>query len=413
MLGRRMSVKTPIIALLLLGIGYVVGLPLGKMDLFGAGNESEASDGSDQSDRFDYFQRAAGTSASKKQKPSTAGTTLTDQLCALHEREKSQSFLADWTTFDATAAEWLNARSTVELSALAVQLSQTKKSTVPAEVLRTVFMHWAHRDAGAAWQAALAALPEHRADALAACLLAMSATDHLAALKRVESIADESLRERTKKLLDDSVERFWRPESLVRRLAAMPESERPKDLLKKAIQSWAGHHLRPALEFVKSLPQADREHALGDFCAVLAYIDADEAQRLAGSIQDPKLFAEAWKRIIEAYDQVNPDLAATVMESLPLEQMDPKFFERRSNRTIPDEIAGRIAAVAPDRDRRIVLYCRSGRRSGIAEQALRQMGYRQVENKGGLNDMLQNGYQTDREAVVCQAGATTSCDDRR
>lgn len=74
-----------------------------------------------------------------------------------------------------------------------------------------------------------------------------------------------------------------------------------------------------------------------------------------------------------------------------------------------DEIAGRIAALAPDHDARIVLYCRSGRRSDIAEQALRQMGYRQIENKGGLNDMLQNGYQIAPETVVCQAGSTAPC----
>ncbi|MDS4027043.1 MAG: rhodanese-like domain-containing protein [Candidatus Contendobacter sp.] len=74
-----------------------------------------------------------------------------------------------------------------------------------------------------------------------------------------------------------------------------------------------------------------------------------------------------------------------------------------------DEIASRIAALAPDYDSRIVLYCRSGHRAGIAEQALRQMGYHQVENKGGLNDMLRNGYQTDRETAVCQAGSTASC----
>lgn len=60
-----------------------------------------------------------------------------------------------------------------------------------------------------------------------------------------------------------------------------------------------------------------------------------------------------------------------------------------------DEIADRIAAFAPDRDARIVLYCRSGRRSGVAEQTLRQLGYRQIENRGGLNDMQRNGYRTD------------------
>ncbi|MBL8250543.1 MAG: rhodanese-like domain-containing protein [Candidatus Competibacter sp.] len=60
-----------------------------------------------------------------------------------------------------------------------------------------------------------------------------------------------------------------------------------------------------------------------------------------------------------------------------------------------DQIAGRIAAVAPDRDARIDLYCRSGRRSGLAEQTLRRLGYRHVENKGGLDDMRRNGFQTD------------------
>ncbi len=60
-----------------------------------------------------------------------------------------------------------------------------------------------------------------------------------------------------------------------------------------------------------------------------------------------------------------------------------------------DEIAGRIAAFAPDRDARIVLYCRSGRRSGIAEQTLRELGYHQVENKGGLHDMRRGGYRID------------------
>lgn len=59
-----------------------------------------------------------------------------------------------------------------------------------------------------------------------------------------------------------------------------------------------------------------------------------------------------------------------------------------------DRIAMQIAALAPDQNARIVLYCRSGRRSGIAEQTLRQLGYKQVENKGGLDSMQRLGYQT-------------------
>lgn len=65
----------------------------------------------------------------------------------------------------------------------------------------------------------------------------------------------------------------------------------------------------------------------------------------------------------------------------------------REAENIPfDEIATHIIAVAPNHDARIVLYCRSGRRASIAEQTLRQLGYQQVENQGGLSDMLRNGY---------------------
>lgn len=60
-----------------------------------------------------------------------------------------------------------------------------------------------------------------------------------------------------------------------------------------------------------------------------------------------------------------------------------------------DQIASRIAALAPAHDTPIVLYCHSGRRAGIAEQTLHQLGYSHVENKGGLSDMQRNGYPTE------------------
>jgi len=85
-------------------------------------------------------------------------------------------------------------------------------------------------------------------------------------------------------------------------------------------------------------------------------------------------------------------------EPLVIDVRTPDEYQQehvRSAINIPyDEIASRIAAVVPDHDTRIVLYCRSGRRSSIAEQALRQIGYRQIENKGSLGDMLRGGYQT-------------------
>lgn len=51
-----------------------------------------------------------------------------------------------------------------------------------------------------------------------------------------------------------------------------------------------------------------------------------------------------------------------------------------------ERIAERIASVAADPDTPIALYCRSGRRSGLAQEALRAIGYTDVINLGGLDD---------------------------
>lgn len=52
-----------------------------------------------------------------------------------------------------------------------------------------------------------------------------------------------------------------------------------------------------------------------------------------------------------------------------------------------EEIGQRIAEVAPDKDTPIVLYCRSGRRSGIAQDTLKDLGYSRVINGGGYLDL--------------------------
>lgn len=57
-------------------------------------------------------------------------------------------------------------------------------------------------------------------------------------------------------------------------------------------------------------------------------------------------------------------------------------------RNIPlDYIEGNADALAADKDREIVLYCRSGRRSGIAQTILRSRGFRQVLNAGGYETL--------------------------
>lgn len=342
MLHGGMSLKSFIIALVCVAVGYVIGLPMGA--LFG-GASSVGADSTGQANPRGKTQRTSHASPGEKPTAEAAAdNSLLAKLLAIHEGEANEGWALVWTDFDARVAELLSGRTTSELSALAAQLAQTKKNRAPDKVLRAVFMHWARRDAGAAWQAALAALPEHRAEALAACLLAMSATDHLAALKRADAITDESLRADAKKILEDNASRVWQAELLVRRLIAMPESERPKDLLKNVINSWAAHHLRAALDFVKTLPQTDRDNLLPDFCQTLAYVDLEEAKRLASGIHNTKSSARAWRSIVSAIGEANPDLATAFMETLPLEQMEPEFFERGWQSYHPAEAAGRIAA---------------------------------------------------------------------
>ena len=53
---------------------------------------------------------------------------------------------------------------------------------------------------------------------------------------------------------------------------------------------------------------------------------------------------------------------------------------------IPLERIDETAARYPERMRPLFLYCRSGRRSGLAESRLREMGYINAVNIGGIID---------------------------
>lgn len=50
------------------------------------------------------------------------------------------------------------------------------------------------------------------------------------------------------------------------------------------------------------------------------------------------------------------------------------------------EIANKIEKYAGDKDQKILLYCLSGSRSGIALNTLKNLGYTNVENIGGYED---------------------------
>ena len=51
------------------------------------------------------------------------------------------------------------------------------------------------------------------------------------------------------------------------------------------------------------------------------------------------------------------------------------------------EINARIVTEVPDKNDTVNLYCNSGRQSGQAKDMLTEMGYTQVTNEGGINQI--------------------------
>lgn len=60
------------------------------------------------------------------------------------------------------------------------------------------------------------------------------------------------------------------------------------------------------------------------------------------------------------------------------------------------EMSERYGELEPYEDREIVVYCRSGRRSGIAQDILEGVGFDNVTNGGGLTDLRARGVPTTR-----------------
>ena len=68
---------------------------------------------------------------------------------------------------------------------------------------------------------------------------------------------------------------------------------------------------------------------------------------------------------------------------------------------LPHDLAReRAATVLPDKSAAIDLYCRSGRRSAMALEALKAMGYTNVNNLGSLGALKKGGVETESGAVV-------------
>ena len=94
------------------------------------------------------------------------------------------------------------------------------------------------------------------------------------------------------------------------------------------------------------------------------------------------------------YEQITAEEAKKIMDSnqdfIILDVREQDEFDAGH---VPDaillpytEIESKAAEILPDKDKQILVYCRSGRRSKIASEALVKLGYTNIKEFGGIID---------------------------
>lgn len=87
--------------------------------------------------------------------------------------------------------------------------------------------------------------------------------------------------------------------------------------------------------------------------------------------------------------------AAKKAQGMWIDVRAPEEFQQghiEGAQNIPvDRIASEISRISPDKNAPLNLYCRSGRRSEVALQTLKKLGYTHVINRGGYQDLLDKG----------------------
>lgn len=89
-----------------------------------------------------------------------------------------------------------------------------------------------------------------------------------------------------------------------------------------------------------------------------------------------------------SYDELQQKLN----DKAPIVLLDVRTQEEFDNGHIPgalllpyDEIDQKALQLLPEKEKEIIIYCRSGRRSAIAKDSLEALGYNNVKDFGGMN----------------------------
>ena len=100
----------------------------------------------------------------------------------------------------------------------------------------------------------------------------------------------------------------------------------------------------------------------------------------------PAAFAESNDRISPEAGKAKVKQGALLVDVREAEEFNAGHIAGALNVPL-EQIETRLAEFGADKSKEIVLYCRSGRRSGLAKSALESHGYKNVFNAGGYEDL--------------------------
>ena len=129
-------------------------------------------------------------------------------------------------------------------------------------------------------------------------------------------------------------------------------------------------------------------------CILLTACGNDSSIGIIGGADGPTSIIVAEKGEKAMYEQITPEEAKKIMDSrekhIILDTREQNEFDEGH---IPGailipytEIENKAIEMLPDKDKLILVYCRSGRRSKIAAESLAKLGYANVKEFGGIID---------------------------
>ena len=129
-------------------------------------------------------------------------------------------------------------------------------------------------------------------------------------------------------------------------------------------------------------------------CIVLTACGNDISIGVIGGADGPTAIIVSEKGEKAMYEQITAEKAKKIMDSgedvVVLDVREQDEFDEghiKDAILIPyTEIEERSEEILPDKDKPILVYCRSGRRSKIASESLAKLGYTNIKEFGGIVD---------------------------